>query len=161
MTTTAQPTLTRAAYERAREELIDLEAALHAAVDAVSASHDDGGDLSSNGGYEAAREASGQLTSRIARLQRLIADAVVIDGPADLSKVAVGVIVDVSFGPGDVERYLVGELVEAAAAPAGVEVVSPSSPLGCALVGAHVGADVSFAAPNGQVTVTVTAIAAP
>jgi transcription elongation factor GreA len=55
----------------------------------------------------------------------------------------------------DSERYVVGHLEEQVE---GAEVISASSPLGAALVGASVGELVTYEAPNGQLSVRVLAV---
>ncbi len=50
------------------------------------------------------------------------------------------------------ERYLLGHVEERTG---DLDVISPGSPLGGALVGAAVGETVAYAAPNGELRVTV------
>ena len=52
----------------------------------------------------------------------------------------------------DAERYLVGHIEEKVE---GLDVVSPTAPLGAALLGAKAGDTVGFEAPNGELRVRV------
>ena len=67
-----------------------------------------------------------------------------------------GCVVSVRYeGDDDVERYLVGSIEERRA---GLDVVSPGSPLGSALIGSKIGDDVSYDSPQGKLTVHVVSI---
>jgi transcription elongation factor GreA len=65
--------------------------------------------------------------------------------------VSIGDVVTVDLGEGD-ETYLIGSVEEAAA---GVDTITPGSPLGRAIVGAEVGASVSYE-PRPGVPMTAT-----
>ncbi|WP_193612174.1 GreA/GreB family elongation factor [Nocardioides lijunqiniae] len=67
--------------------------------------------------------------------------------------VSVGDVVTIDLGDGP-EQYLVGSVESAAA---GVDVVTPSSPLGSAIVGASVGDTVSYK-PRRGVTLSATVV---
>ena len=70
--------------------------------------------------------------------------------------VSLGDVVTVDFGEGP-ETYLLGSVDEAGA---GVDVITPSSPLGKVLQGASVGSTVSYAArPGRSLRATVVAVA--
>jgi transcription elongation factor GreA len=78
-----------------------------------------------------------------------------LDGDED-GKVSLGVIVSLLYeGDSDPEKMLVGSIEEQRE---DVEVLSPDSPLGEALMGASVGDYVTFEAPNGDLTVKLVAI---
>lgn len=115
------------------------------------------GDLSENGDYHAAREEKGKMQGRIQQIQALLENAVVVspgDGPADCA--TVGSLVDLRFeGDEDTERYLIGTIEER---HEDYDVVSPSSPLGRAMIGARPGDVVRYEAPAGPVEVTVVAV---
>ena len=83
------------------------------------------------------------------------AEIVSMDEAGD-GKVSLGVIVSLLYqGDSEPEKMLVGSIEEQRE---DVEVLSPDSPLGEALIGASVGDDVTFEAPNGDLTVKVVAI---
>ena len=88
--------------------------------------------------------------------ERITKNSRIIDPSADDGRVSVGVVVVLRYDTDtDTERYLVGSIEER---KDGVTVVSTSSPLGEALVGAAVGDVVSFEAPGGLLRVEVVAI---
>jgi len=114
------------------------------------------GDLSENGDYHAAKEEQGKQEARIRQLEALLEDAEIVEGgPTDT--VAPGVIVSIRYeGDDDVERYLLGSIEEQHDE---VEIMSPGSALGKALMGAKVDDVVEFETPTGaNLKVTVTAI---
>ena len=83
------------------------------------------------------------------------AEIVSMDEAGD-GKVSLGVIVSLLYqGDSEPEKMLVGSIEEQRE---DVEVLSPDSPLGEALIGASVGDAVTFEAPNGDLTVKVVAI---
>lgn len=98
-----------------------------------------------------------RLDAELARLTSLLTGARVVDRrthPAE--SVTPGVQVRLRFaGEGAEERYLVGTLVEQ---DDEVTVVTPASPLGRALLGAHVGDEVAYTAPAGPARVAVVGI---
>ncbi|QAY60171.1 transcription elongation factor GreA [Microbacterium protaetiae] len=103
------------------------------------------------GGDEAAQ-------ARVLELRDLIRRAEVGAKPDD-GVVEAGMRITVRFHSDDsVETFLLGsrDLVQAGA---DIDVYSPTSPLGSAIDGHHVGDEVSFTAPNG-VDLTVTIVAA-
>jgi transcription elongation factor GreA len=63
-----------------------------------------------------------------------------------------GCIVTLDFGDGDLERYRLGNYADPTAA---VPVLTPSSPLSKALIGAQTGAAISYRTPSGQQRVVV------
>ena len=152
------PQLTRVAYERLQEELAYLTGPANEEITAQIAAARALGDLSENGDYHAAREEKGKMQGRIQQIQALLENAVVVspgDGPADC--VAVGSLVDLRFeGDDGTERYLIGTIEER---HEDYDVVSPSSPLGVAMIGARPGDVVRYEAPAGPVEVTVVDVA--
>ncbi|MBJ7306863.1 MAG: transcription elongation factor GreA [Acidimicrobiia bacterium] len=114
------------------------------------------GDLSENGDYHAAREEQGKMEARIRQLEALLLDAEIVEA-ADGSAVVSGVIVGIRYEDDDeVERLLVGSVEERAE----LEVLTPGSPLGQALMGNKVGDIVDFEAPGGVLKVEIVSIEA-
>jgi transcription elongation factor GreA len=114
------------------------------------------GDLSENGDYHAAREEQGKMEARIRQLEALLLDAEIVEA-ADGSAVVSGVIVGIRYeGDDEVERLLVGSVEERAE----LEVLTPGSPLGQALMGNKVGDIVDFEAPGGVLKVEIVSIEA-
>ena len=114
------------------------------------------GDLSENGDYHAAREEQGKMEARIRQLEALLLDAEIVEA-ADGSAVVSGVIVGIRYEDDDeIERLLVGSVEERAE----LEVLTPGSPLGQALMGNKVGDVVDFEAPGGVLKVEIVSIEA-
>jgi len=115
------------------------------------------GDLSENGDYQAAKEEQGKMETRIAQLASILENAEIVSmNESGDGKVSLGVIVSLLYqGDSEPEKMLVGSIEEQRE---DVEVLSPDSPLGEALMGASVGDSVTFEAPNGDLTVKVVAI---
>lgn len=153
------PQLTRGAYERLQEELAHLTGPANEAITAQIAAARALGDLSENGDYHAAREEKGKMQGRIQQIQALLENAEVVSPEsAATGCTAVGSLVDLRFeGDEETERYLIGTIEER---HKDYDVVSPSSPLGKAMIGARAGDVVRYEAPAGQVEVTVVAIVA-
>jgi len=115
------------------------------------------GDLSENGDYHAAKDEQGHMEGRIRELEHLLENAEIIEH-GDEGVVAPGMIVTLIYQgdtEADAERYLVGHMEERTT---GIDVVSPKSPLGAALLGAEVGQWVAYEAPNGTLNVKVLAV---
>jgi transcription elongation factor GreA len=152
--------LSRDAYERLRAELEDLTTRgrieIAATIEAARAL----GDLKENGDYHAAKDTQGKMEARIRQLQTLLAEAVVIEGDElSTDTVTPGVVVTLRYDGDDDDtlEYLVGSIEEKRP---GIEVVSPTSPLGQALLGAKVGQTVDYQAPGGLLRVHVVGIGA-
>ena len=129
--------LSRDAYERLRSEheLLTTEGRVDIAqkIEAARAL----GDLSENGDYHAAKDQQGKMEARIRQLSATLLDAVVVERREHSGTVSVGSVVSIRFeGDDDVERYLVGSIEERHAE---LDVLSPGSPLGQALLGAAPG----------------------
>lgn len=105
------------------------------------------GDLSENGDYHAAKDEQGKMETRIAQLSALLNNCRIVE-VVDGTTVAVGCVVTVAHDgdPDDVETYLVGSIEER---HDGLDVISPASPMGAAIIGASVGDTVSFESPAG------------
>ena len=115
------------------------------------------GDLSENGDYHAAKEEQGKMEARIRDLQALIVGAEIIEAP-DTDIVSPGHIVHLRYeGDDDTEQYLIGSIEERTD---DVEVLTPGSPLGKALLGGSVGDWVDFQAPGGVLKVEIVEIRA-
>jgi transcription elongation factor GreA len=138
-----QPTeqLTRAQKQQLEAQLAELEGPQRAAVVEAIAHARGYGDLSENFEYHAAKDEQGLLERRITILRARLDNAVLVDEEAaDDGRVAVGSTVVVQDDD--------GERIEIEISSAGG--VSPSSPLGRALLGAAVGDERDVAAPSGR-----------
>jgi transcription elongation factor GreA len=147
--------LSQTAYDRLKAEYEDLTTRGRIDIAKKIETARELGDLSENGDYHAAKEEQGKMEGRIARLTQLLSDVEIVD-EIDGHEVQPGCVVAISYeGDDDVERYLVGSIEERHDE---LDVVSPGSPLGEALIGAHVGDTVSYQAPGGELRVKVVAI---
>lgn len=140
--------LSRDAFERLSAELEELTTVgrvnIANAIEAARAL----GDLSENGDYHAAKDAQGHMESRIRKLQGLLEDVEIVDA-ATSDAVITGSVVGIRYeGDDDVEQYLIGSIEERRE---GMEVVSPGSPMGAALMGHKAGEWVEYETPNGAV----------
>src|SRR5688572_19665502 len=136
--------LSREAYERLSAELQELTTIgrvnIASTIEAARAL----GDLSENGDYHAAKDAQGHMEARIRKLEGLLAQAEIVDA-SDSDEVMAGSVVGVRYeGDDDVEQYLIGSIEERRE---GMEVASPGSPLGAALLGGKVGDVVEYETP--------------
>lgn len=149
----AQHQLSRAAYDRLKAELDELTGAGRIEIARKIEVAREMGDLSENGDYHAAKEEQGKMEARIGHLAALIEQAQIIDDSAPLDAVVQGCVVAIVYeGDDEEERYLIGSIEER---HDDVEVISPTSPLGAALLGAKPGDTVTFDAPTGELTVEV------
>ena len=139
--------LTQESYDRLKQELDEL-VANRPVTAAKSNDAREEGDLKENGGYHAAREEQAQLEARIRQLQELLRVAKVGAAPAQSGVAAPGMVVTVRYENDDeTETFLLGSLEEVAHGD--LEVYSPNSPLGKAIIGAHEGEDRRYELPNG------------
>lgn len=113
------------------------------------------GDLKENSEYHSAKDAQGMMEARIRQLKHTINHAVVREGPAGSDSVGVGVVVSVKEDD-EVEEYLIAASPEEKVA--GLPTVTPSSPLGTALMGKKVGEVAQVEAPKAKYEVEVVAI---
>lgn len=145
--------LTQDAFEKLAAELAYLKGEGRAKVSAKIAQARDEGDLSENGGYHAAREEQGHQEARIRQLTAMLRHAEVGEAPAESDEVTPGVEVTIVFDddPDDTDTFLLGsrELMNLDASVE-LEVYSPQSPLGAAILGHKVGDTVTYTAPNGR-----------
>ena len=133
--------LTRAQKEQLETELAELEGPKRAAMVEAIATARSFGDLSENFEYHAAKNEQGLLERRITILRDRLDRAVLVDEDAASGDiVGVGSKVEVEDEQGaklQIEISSVGG-------------VSPDSPLGRALLGTRVGAEVEIEAPSGS-----------
>jgi transcription elongation factor GreA len=130
-----------------REELESLEGPRRTEVIAAIKKAREFGDLSENFEYHAAKNEQGLLEARIRTLRaRLDGAEIVEDAGAD--EVGVGSVVDIA---GDGGQSMTVEI----SAVGGAGTVSPTSPLGSALLGKKLGASVDVQAPKGAWRATI------
>lgn len=149
--------LSQATHDRLSAELAELTT--HGRVDIarkIQAARELG-DLSENGDYHAAKEEQGKMEARIRHLEAVLLDAEIVEADG-ADRVVPGVVVSISYeGDDEVERFLVGSVEERHGE---LEVLTPGSPLGQALMDRRVGDVVDFEAPGGVLKVTIVDIEA-
>jgi transcription elongation factor GreA len=159
MTDTQVNWLTQEAYDRLKGELDQLIA--HRPIIAAEINdRREEGDLRENGGYHAARDEQGQQEARIRQLQELLNQAKVGEPPKQSGVALPGSVVTVYYGDdkSDKETFLIATRQEGVS-DGKLEVYSPNSPLGGALIDAKEGESRTYTVPNGN-TVKVTLVKA-
>ena len=139
--------LTQEAYNKMKEELAHREGELREEIAHKIAVARAEGDLSENGGYQAAREAQSKNEGRITELTVKLRDSKIIENAPE-GTVGEGSVVTIELN-GNEMTYVLGT---------DYDIMTPDSPIGKAIEGAKVGDVVSYTAPNGrELSVTVKA----
>src|SRR4051812_15738193 len=140
--------LSQAAFDRLKAEYDDLTTRGRLDIARKIETARELGDLSENGDYHAAKEEQGKMEGRIIHLNKMLENAAIVegdDGKGDT--VSAGTVVAIRYeGDDDVERYLLGSIEERVE---GLDVMSPGSPLGEALLGRKAGETVAYETPTG------------
>jgi transcription elongation factor GreA len=131
--------ITEAQREALAAELADMEGPQRAAAVEAIAHARAFGDLSENFEYHAAKNEQGLLEARIHKLRHRLQHAVIVEH-TDHEIVGVGSIVEIEDENGEKMEIEISS----------VGGVSPTSPLGSALMGAAVGDGVDVPAPKGS-----------
>jgi transcription elongation factor GreA len=153
--TTKQVPVTREGLERLRSELKELKEVRRPAVVAALAEARSHGDLRENAGYDAAKHDQAMTEKRIADLDALLRQAVIIEddeSAGDEVRIGSTVVVDVE---GEEERYTIVGAIEAKPAQG---LISNESPVGRALLGLRPGEEAVAVAPHGETRLRVVRI---
>ena len=142
-----QERLTEKQATALRDELSELEGPRREQVVAAIKTAREFGDLSENFEYHAAKNEQGLLEARIRTLRARL-DLVEIVEDAGPDAVGIGSVVDIA---GDGGQAMTVEI----SAVGGTGTVSPTSPLGSALLGKRVGESVDVQAPKGSWRATI------
>ena len=142
--------LTPKQAEALRAELAELEGPRRTEVISAIAKAREFGDLSENFEYHAAKNEQGLLEARIRTLRSRLDGAEIVEAAAG-GTVGVGSIVDVADDDG-------GTMTVEISSVGGSGTVSPTSPLGAALLGKTVGDTVDVQAPRGAWQATVKSV---
>jgi transcription elongation factor GreA len=150
--------LSRAAFERLSAERDDLTTRGRIEVAQAIERARELGDLSENGDYQAAKDAQGHMEGRIRQLEAILKNCEIV---ADIEGGVIGagsIVTLVYEGDDDdmAETYLIGHIEEQHEA---LDVISPGSPLGAALMGHREGDSVQYEAPGGSLGVKVLRVA--
>ena len=106
------------------------------------------GDLSENSEYDEAKNEQAKIEARIVELEKTLENVSIIDDAVDTDAVTIGVtvtVLDVEF-----EEELTYKVVGSAEADPINGLISDSSPVGRALLGARIGDEVVAEAPAGE-----------
>ena len=142
--------MTAAQRDQLQAELAELEGPRRKEVVDAIATARGYGDLSENFEYHAAKNEQGLLEARIRTLRARLDGAEIVEA-ASGGEVGIGSVVDVEDEHGEAMTVEVS-------AVGGAGTVSPTSPLGAALLGRHVGETVEVPAPRGAWQATIKSI---
>ena len=138
--------LTQAAYDRLKAEYDDLVTNKKIDIARKIEAAREMGDLSENGDYHAAKEEQGKMAGRIAHLNAILENHVIVEAGGS-AEVRTGSVVTIRYeGDSETERYLLGSIEERSD---DLEVMSPGSALGEALMGKTAGDTVEYETPTG------------
>lgn len=144
--------LTQEAYDKLKQELAYREGEFRDEITERIATARAEGDLSENGGYQAAREEQGKNEGRINELIVKLRNTKILEAP-EAGTVGNGSVVTLDLAGNEVV-YVLGSRDIAVATK--YDVISPESPIGAAIIGAKKGDTVSYKTPNGrEISVTV------
>jgi transcription elongation factor GreA len=146
--------LSRPAYQRLQAEYEDLTTRGRIEIAQAIERARELGDLSENGDYQAAKDQQGHMEGRIRQLESILKNCEIVD------EVGPGTIVTIVYEGEDdemAETYLLGHIEEQHDE---LDVISPGSPLGEALVGHRAGDVVRYQAPNGTLGVKIVQVTA-
>ena len=138
--------LTQEAYDKLKEELTWREGEYRDEITERIAAARAEGDLSENGGYQAAREEQGKNEGRINELIVKLRNAKILEAP-EAGLVGNGSVVTMDMACREMVVVLGSRDIAVAT---DYDVISPESPIGAAIMGAHAGDTVSYQAPNGR-----------
>jgi transcription elongation factor GreA len=153
----AKHLLSENTYKRLEAEVADLEHNVLPEIAEKIGRAREMGDLSENGDYHAAKDEYGMFNDRKNLVLGILENAEIAPTPSG-SEVSVLSIVTILFDgddPDDAETYLLGHIEEKRTNDA-LEIMSPVSPIGSALLGHSEGDTVSITLENGaKVSVTI------
>lgn len=150
--------LSQEAYDRLKDELGDLITNKRSEIAKKIQEAREEGDLSENGGYQAAKEEQGRIEARINRLEEMLSTAEVGEAPKSHGVVEQGVVVSCELN-GNATKFLLGssEILEGTGSE--LDVYSTGSPIGTAVMGKKIGDEVEYDSPTGKkITVKITAV---
>jgi len=139
--------LTQEAYDRLADELEYLLTIARSDIAKRIQEAREEGDLKENGGYHAAKEEQGKIESRINRIEEILASAQVGEAPKAHGVVEQGLVISVELN-GSEKKFLLGS---AEISDDKIEVYSPDSPIGSAIMGKKIGDKLDVFLPNGKI----------
>jgi transcription elongation factor GreA len=147
--------LTPEGKERFAAELRELQTVRRHEVEELIRLAKELGDTDNNAEYDDAKNEQAFVNGRIQELERLLANAMLIEDPKRTDYVRLGSHVTVEDEDGTEETY---HLVGSSEADPRSGLVSNESPIGRALIGKRVGEEVTVMAPGGSFQVKIVAI---
>jgi transcription elongation factor GreA len=151
----SQSHLSRDAHDRLSQELAERTTSGRLEISHRIEEAREHGDIKENADYDAAKNEQGHNEARIRQIEAILRDAVIVEqGNAEV--VEPGVLVELRHeGEDDTAIYLVGSIEERHDK---YDVLSTSSPLGQALLGAAPGATVTYQGPKRELSVVVVGV---
>jgi transcription elongation factor GreA len=153
----AKHLLSENTYKRLEAEVADLEHNVLPEIAEKIGRAREMGDLSENGDYHAAKDEYGMFNDRKNLVLGILENAEIAPAPSgsDVSVLSIVTILFDGDDPDDAETYLLGHIEEKRTNDA-LEIMSPVSPIGSALLGHSEGDTVSITLENGaKVSVTI------
>jgi transcription elongation factor GreA len=145
---TENPRLSQAAFDRLQAELDELQTSGRKQIAERLQRARELGDLSENAEYHETKNQQGMMEARIRKLEHILKNAQIVEGPISTEAAVAGTIVTLRPLDGsDQESYLLAASSEERAKD--VRTVTIGSPLGQALSGKTVGQKVEYVAPGG------------
>ncbi|MEO0789836.1 MAG: transcription elongation factor GreA [Bacteroidota bacterium] len=141
--------LTQEGFEQLKNELNELKTTKRQEVAAAIAEAREKGDLSENAEYDAAKEAQGLLEMKINELEKVVANARVLD-TSTLDTSAVTILSKVTIKSLKNKAKITYQLVSESEADLSKKKISVSSPMGKGLLGKAVGEVATVKTPNGE-----------
>ena len=142
--------LSKEGYDRLKAELEELKTNGRSDVAKAIAEAREKGDLSENAEYDAAKDAQGLLEMKINNLEKVMANARVLDS-SQLDTSAVTVMSNVTIQNTKNKAQLTYKLVAESEADLKSKKISVNSPMGQGLLGKKVGDIAEVNTPNGAV----------
>jgi transcription elongation factor GreA len=149
--------LTKDGYEKIKSELEELKTSGRKEVARAIAEAREKGDLSENAEYDAAKDAQGMLELKINELEKVLANARVLD-TNDLDNSKVTVLANVTIKNVKTKKEITYKLVNESEADLKEKKISVSSPIGQGLLGKSVGDIAVVDTPAGSIEFEVMSI---
>jgi transcription elongation factor GreA len=140
--------LTQEAYDRLKAELAHLSGTGRVEIAKKIEAARLEGDLKENGGYHAAKDEQGIMEARIITVTNILNSSRVGTAPRTDGVVGPGMTVTIQFAGTDDEVTFLLASREESGSP--IDVYSPRSPLGAAIMGKKVGESATYSLPNGR-----------
>jgi len=147
--------LTQEAYDRLKEELEWRTGKYRLELAEMIEKAREHGDLKENGEYHAAKDTQGLSEARVRELEDLVKNAKIVES-ASGDEVAIGTIVEIRMeGDDETTTYLVGSIEEQHDE---YDLLTTTSPLGQAVIGAKPGDKVKFEGPKATFEVEIISV---